>query len=131
MLHSLTWSVGLILGFAQTARDYSRPELLVEAPDLAKQVGNVRILDARAKAKYDLGHVSGAVWVDHDSWSKAFASGVDAAAWAQRIGQLGVDNKSRVIVYDDAMSKNAARIWWILRYWGVQDARLVNGGIQA
>src|SRR5690606_22625971 len=29
---------------------------------------------------------------------------------------------------DDNAMKDAARIWWILRYWGVEDARLLNGG---
>ena len=35
-----------------------------------------------------------------------------------------------MIVYDDALFRNAARIWWILRYWGVEDARLLDGGWQ-
>ncbi|MBI3411303.1 MAG: sulfurtransferase [Planctomycetes bacterium] len=131
MLHASALSIGMILGVAQPAQEYPRPELLVEPTDLAKQGVNTRILDARTKAKYDKGRVSGAVWVDHDAWNKAFASGQDADDWARRIGQLGIDNKTRVIVYDDAMAKDAARIWWILRYWGVQDARLVNGGFPA
>jgi thiosulfate/3-mercaptopyruvate sulfurtransferase len=32
------------------------------------------------------------------------------------------------LVYDDNRSKDAARVWWILRYWGVKDVRLLNGG---
>src|SRR5439155_11943156 len=35
---------------------------------------------------------------------------------------------TRVVLYDDTMSRDAARVWWILRYWGVKDARLLNGG---
>jgi thiosulfate/3-mercaptopyruvate sulfurtransferase len=32
-----------------------------------------------------------------------------------------------VVVYDDNSFNDAARVWWILRYWGVDDARLLNG----
>jgi thiosulfate/3-mercaptopyruvate sulfurtransferase len=45
-----------------------------------------------------------------------------------RIGDLGINQASKVVVYDEGPSKDAARIWWILRYWGVDDARLLNGG---
>jgi thiosulfate/3-mercaptopyruvate sulfurtransferase len=31
------------------------------------------------------------------------------------------------VIYDDDWSKEAARIWWILGYWGVGDVRLLNG----
>lgn len=33
-----------------------------------------------------------------------------------------------MVVYDDSRSKDAARIWWVLRYWGVEDVRVLNGG---
>src|SRR5262249_61595886 len=49
-------------------------------------------------------------------------------AWARRIGELGIDKEARVVVYDDNASKDAARIWWILRFWGMRDVRLLNGG---
>ncbi|HUE17980.1 MAG TPA: hypothetical protein VMR25_27740 [Planctomycetaceae bacterium] len=31
----------------------------------------------------------------------------------------------------DVSLKDAARIWWILRFWGVEDMRLLNCGWQA
>ncbi len=109
---------------------YPHPSLLVESaelakPDVAKQFV---ILDAREQAKYASGHVPSAVWVDHAAWSKAFGDGNDSKGWSQRIAALGIDGKSKIVVYDDNMSKDAARIWWILKYWGLHDVRLLNGG---
>jgi thiosulfate/3-mercaptopyruvate sulfurtransferase len=107
---------------------YPRPDLLIEPRVLAKQAEGFRILDVRPKAKYLAGHLPHATWVDHDAWNKAFTAKQDAAAWEQTIGRLGIGDDTKVVLYDDALSKEAARVWWILRYWGVKDARLVNGG---
>ncbi len=35
------------------------------------------------------------------------------------------------MVYDDNLSKDAARMWYILRYWGFEDVRILNGGWKA
>jgi thiosulfate/3-mercaptopyruvate sulfurtransferase len=113
-----------------TPAAYARPDLLVEAADLAKAKG-LRVLDARGKGNYEGGHVPGAVWVDQVTWAQAFKGGRDRDAWARRIGALGIGPDTRVVVYDDSRSKDAARIWWILRYWGVRDVRLLNGGWRA
>jgi thiosulfate/3-mercaptopyruvate sulfurtransferase len=116
---------------APTAASYARPELLIEAPELARRLGgatDLHILDARPRAQYQAGHIPGARWVDHDGWAEAFTAGQEVAAWSRRLGALGLRPDSTVIVYDDSAGKEAARIWWILRYWGVKDARLLNGG---
>jgi thiosulfate/3-mercaptopyruvate sulfurtransferase len=127
---SLLAPVALLLAADTAPARYPRPELLVEPTELAKPLiaKEFRILDARAKDSYQGGHVPGAVWLNHAEWAKAFAKGQDAAEWAKRIGALGIDSKTKVVVYDDALAKDAARVWWILRYWGVKDARLLNGG---
>lgn len=109
---------------------YARPQLLMEPSTMinpAVRHGLV-ILDARPRADYDVGHLPGARWVDHGTWKDAFGSGGDAPAWSQRIGRLGIDGRRPVVIYDDNRLKDAARIWWILRYWGVDDVRLLNGG---
>ena len=109
---------------------YPRPELLLAPTALAKpEVGKqFIILDARAKNAFDENRVPAARWVDAAAWAKAFGSGKDAAAWSRRIGNLGIDGDSKVVVYDSSSARDAARIWWILRYWGVADVRLLNGG---
>ncbi len=116
----------------QTGR-YPRTELLVEAADLAKPAvaKPFLILDARGKHKYTAGHIPGAVWVDQIAWSRAPLAAQDDELWAQRIGELGIGRDSHVLVYDDNASKDAARIWWILRYWGIRDVRLLQGGWRA
>ncbi|MDY3560495.1 sulfurtransferase [Gemmata sp. JC673] len=120
----------LAISFEGRAAEYPRPELLTEPAALAqKDAGQgFVILDARAKAQYEAGHVPGARWVDHAEWANSFGDGKDAGVWSKRIGSIGLTADSRVVVYDDNQAKDAARVWWILRYWGVKDVRLLNGG---
>ena len=127
MFFTLVCFAALLLTDAD-AKAYAKPKLLIEATDLAKQAKTFRILDARLRDKFEAGHIPGAVWVDHDAWSKSFDNGKDADGWAKRVGALGIDVNTPVVIYDDNLSKDAARIWWILRFWGVRDVRLLNGG---
>ncbi len=109
---------------------YSNPRLLLEPETLAKPGTADRfvILDVRSLEAYEAGHIPGAIRIDPNQWKDAFGDGSDAEGWSQRIGDLGIGADSSVVVYDDSAAKDAARIWWILRYWGVRDAHLLNGG---
>jgi thiosulfate/3-mercaptopyruvate sulfurtransferase len=126
---AIVWS-GTAHGAGGEPKGYPRAEFLVEPAQLAKPdvAAGFVVLDARSRSKYQEGHVPGARSVDHADWAKSFGHGEDAAAWGQRIGALGIASSSKVVVYDDNYTKDAARIWWILRYWGVEDVRLLNGG---
>jgi len=109
---------------AMGAENFPRQNLLVEADEFPK---SVIVLDARPQKAYEATHIPGAVWVDHAAWSKSFGDGDDSEAWSKRIGELGIDGRGAVVVYDDSSFKDSARIWWILRYWGVPHARLLDG----
>lgn len=113
--------------------NYPRAELLIEPAELSRPevAREFVLLDARDEQDYRREHIAGARWVDHLEWSKAFEDGQDAKGWSQRIGNLGIAANSKVVVYDGSAMKNAGRIWWILRYWGVGDVRLLNGGWKA
>lgn len=117
------------LGLRAEQEDYPRGRLLVEPQQLESgQLDAVIILDARSQEAYAAAHIPGAQWVNHDAWAKAFGDGSEAADWSERIGSLGITKDRPVVIYDDQAMKNAARIWWILRYWGAEDVRLLQGG---
>jgi thiosulfate/3-mercaptopyruvate sulfurtransferase len=128
-------AVMLILASSSMASEeqYPTANLVLEPSELsAMSISKTQpcILDARPKDRYLAGHVPGAIWVDHATWSKTFDDGRQADEWSRRIGSLGIEPNTTAIVYDDAV-KDAARIWWILRYWGIKDVRLLNGGWRA
>lgn len=122
----------MMAGSPALAADPSYPsgQWLIEPTKLAESLADDSwvILDARDEASFAEGHIPGAIRIDHGQWAKAFSDGQDAAEWSQRIGELGIAADTTVVLYDDVRSKDASRIWWILRYWGLSDARLLNGG---
>jgi thiosulfate/3-mercaptopyruvate sulfurtransferase len=118
--------VGTALVFAGSSV-YPKADLLIEAADLRKAEAAC-IFDVRSKRQYEEGHVPGAVWLDAAAWHKAFNAEADATTWGKRLGEAGVDPQRTVVVYGGDDVRDAARVWWILRYWGLRDARLLNGG---
>ena len=117
---------------AEDAKSYPRKDLLIEVADLAKTQNDKRqILDTRDKDKYLAGHIPGAVWVDGTAWGKAVTDDRDAASWSRRFADLGLNDDTEVVVYDDQRLRGAARVWWILRLWGVERPRVLNGGWDA
>ena len=107
-------------------------QMLVEPAQLQKKLSeaSVRILDARPREDYNQGHTPGALRVDVGDWKAlALADGglQDAKGWAAKLGTLGITPNTHVVVYGGSIS-NAARIWWLLKYVGVEHASLLNGG---
>ena len=47
------------------------------------------------------------------------------------MGALGVGDDSRVVLYDGYNSVWAARVWWMLRWVGFDNAALLDGGLGA
>lgn len=105
---------------------------LVSFEALQKELGDpgLRILDARPKADYDKGHVPGAVWVDANAVEEMAAKPralTDVAAWEAWIAPLGIGPRTRVVVYDAKRQLDAARLWWLLTYLGVEQVALLDG----
>ena len=93
----------------------------------------IRILDARARADYDQGHIPGAVWVDLKALQALTRpqSLNDAASWSQALSPLGISGDvESIYIYDSARQHDAARVWWSLSYAGVPNVGLINGGFE-
>ncbi|MDR7382517.1 sulfurtransferase [Promicromonospora iranensis] len=88
--------------------------------------------------RYRAGHLPGAVYVDLETELAAHASPAagrhplpSASAFQQAARRWGVSAGSRVVVYDSVGGTSAARAWWLLRYFGVPDVRILDGGLAA
>ncbi|MFC7754170.1 sulfurtransferase [Tsukamurella soli] len=87
---------------------------------------------------YRAGHVPGAVYVDLETELAAPASPdagrhplpliADLQAAARR---WGIEDGGTVVVYDDNGGQAAARAWWLLRWGGLDDVRILDGGLAA
>jgi thiosulfate/3-mercaptopyruvate sulfurtransferase len=99
---------------------------------LQKRLGdpNLRLIDVRARADYDQDHIPGAVWVDIKAAEKLAArSGglADSAAWEAWLAPLGIADGMEVLVYGANRQLDAARLWWLLSFLGVEKVGLIDG----
>ena len=118
--------------------DYAHPESLVTTDWLDRHLADpdVKVIDARfsgfqgLRDDYEAGHIPGAAFVDYaaDLLSQSPAGVVSADRGESVMRQLGVSTSSTVIVYDQSFGAWAAYVWWVLRYLGHDDARLLDGG---
>ena len=124
--------LSLVLAAQASSSAYARPELLVETAWLAEHAGdaNVRVVDLRPRGYAD-GHVPNAVWLDNN-WIRKAGAPPDflptPAEFAALMTRLGIGPTTRVIAYDERAGIYAARLWWILNYYGHSNVALLNGG---
>jgi thiosulfate/3-mercaptopyruvate sulfurtransferase len=117
---------------AQTAAGYARPELLVDTAWLAQHLNdpNVRVVDIRNRG-YGDGHIPEAVFVD-SNWIRNPKAPPTFLPTPQEfealMSRLGISNNTRVIAYDERGGIYAARLWWILNYYGHSNVALLDGG---
>ncbi|WP_166345381.1 sulfurtransferase [Phytoactinopolyspora limicola] len=103
------------------------------------------VLDVRWKLgqtdgrqQYQDEHLPGAVYVDLETELAAPATPelgrhpLPEVSRLQRAARRwGVRQDVAVIAYDDNAGMTAARAWWLLRWAGVRDVRLLDGGLAA
>jgi thiosulfate/3-mercaptopyruvate sulfurtransferase len=115
---------------------YASPEVLVDANWVAEHLRDptVRLVDVSSKrGVYEQGHLLNALYVD---WQKDLtdagnpvAGQVITKAQAEALwSRLGIGTEDTVVLYDDTNSLFAARAFWVLKYYGHQDVRILNGG---
>ena len=122
-----------------------RESSLIAATDLLGVIDEprVRIADCRfyldrpaaGREAFADGHIPGAIYLSlDDDLSAPDGPGrhplPPPADFAARLGQLGIGNEHRVVVYDDAGGAIAARLWWMLRALGHDNTFVLDGGLQ-
>ncbi|HLH73205.1 MAG TPA: sulfurtransferase [Chloroflexota bacterium] len=122
---------------------YAHPELLAETDWLAAHLNDpkLRIVDCRyyydgrvGRDAYREGHIPGAVYMAHPiDLSDPTATPPNLVPGPEQVAatmsRFGIDNDTVVVGYDDEGAHTAARLWWVLTYYGHTKVKLLNGGI--
>jgi len=84
---------------------------------------------------YASSHLPGAVFLHLDRDLSGPTTGrngrhplPDRQRLAARLGDIGIDRSTQVVVYDDAQGMIAGRLWWLLRWLGHDNVALLDGG---
>jgi thiosulfate/3-mercaptopyruvate sulfurtransferase len=119
--------------------EYPNGELLTDVEWLKQNLNDphLRILDVRASdprlpVGYRMGHISGALALDPTRAFFIFENGAFELAspeqLAQALGQRGISDDSPIVIYDEWTGQLAALTFWVLRYVGHTNVRILHGG---
>ena len=120
---------------------------LITAPELAEALRDdpdLVVLDVRwvigkppLYADYLDAHIPGARWCDLDTDLADPPGGggrhplPDPARLQQAGRRWGIRDGSRVVAYDGDVGMAAARAWWVLRWAGLRQVQVLDGGLTA
>ena len=107
-------------------RIYDCTTHLLPHPTQAYTVGS-------GKPDYDQGHIPGADYLDlqaelSDQTSKFRFTFPSAEDFATAVGKHGLGDNNFVVLYSTTSPQWATRVWWMLRAFGFDNAKVLDGG---
>jgi len=116
----------------------------IDPADLHKEMetGAIRVIDGSwaldgtdMRALYRQEHIHGAQFFDLDSLSDHNTPlphmAPSPTQFAAAAGQMGISEKTPVVIYDRQGLFSAARVWWTFRLMGHENVRVLRGGLPA
>ncbi len=112
---------------------YAHPEALVETDWLAEHASdkNARVFEVDVDTNaYEKGHVAGAIGLNWQTQlqQRPVRDLISKNELEALLSKHGVTPETTVAVYGDNNNWFAAWFFWLLKYYGHKDVRLVNGG---
>jgi thiosulfate/3-mercaptopyruvate sulfurtransferase len=117
---------------------------LVSTEWVAAELGapDLKLLDASwhmpsanrdGRAEYEAAHIPGSGFFDIDAISDHDAACPhmlpSAANFTAAMGELGVSDDDRIVIYDDSALRTSARAWFMLRHFGAREVAILDGGL--
>jgi thiosulfate/3-mercaptopyruvate sulfurtransferase len=119
---------------SNSSSNYAHPEVLVDTQWVEGHTkdSNVRIaeVDYDPKANYQLGHVPGSVLFDwkQDINDPISRNVLSKQACEDLLQKAGVNDDTTLVLYGDFNNWFAAFAFWVFKYYGYKDIRIMNGG---
>jgi thiosulfate/3-mercaptopyruvate sulfurtransferase len=103
---------------------------------------DLRVIDAswhlpttarKGDAEFRAGHIPGAVFFNIDTIADTSTDLPHMLprpeAFAKAMGELGLGDPMRFVIYDSLGLFAAARVWWTLRAYGAREVKILEGGL--
>jgi len=116
--------------------NYTAPEFLADTQWLENNLSqpDIRVVDCGYWLSYKRAHIPGSVGIPGDHYFKDPSSNRTFISTPEQfeneMAELGINNNTLVISYDDFGSLWASRLWWVLKYYGHHRVKVLNGGWQ-
>jgi thiosulfate/3-mercaptopyruvate sulfurtransferase len=113
---------------------YVHPEVLVDTQWAEEHLKDPKVriaeVDYDSKANYELGHIPGAVLFDwkNDINDPITRNVLSKESCQNLLQNAGINNDTTLLLYGDFNNWFAAFAFWVLKYYGYKDVRLINGG---
>jgi thiosulfate/3-mercaptopyruvate sulfurtransferase len=138
----LAFPVLTVAADAPARKDFAHPEFIVSVAELKDRLATSElvIIDTRRFMDYRLGHIPGAVHLSPPDLERAqtLANGekvtnlvMEAHEITPKLQAAGIDPESRIVIYDQGRHVLAARLWWMLDYYGHENIAILDGGFGA
>jgi thiosulfate/3-mercaptopyruvate sulfurtransferase len=109
---------------------------LISAKEVAKIMknDNVIVISAQKSSGYNDFHITGSIslppsiLVDNEPIPYMLK---DVSEMEEIIGSKGVSNTNQIIIYDEGSHKYSGRLYWVFKYLGATDVKILNGGLEA
>ena len=113
---------------------YANPNVLVDTEWVSKNISNKAVkiveVDYDPENAYKQGHIQGAglIWWKRDINDPITRDIVNKAQFEELMGRNGIMPESEVVLYGDFNNWFAAFVFWIFKYYGHKNVKIMNGG---
>jgi thiosulfate/3-mercaptopyruvate sulfurtransferase len=122
-----------------TTQNYPQPDLLVDTDWLAERLDtpNLRLVDCDPIDVYRRAHITHAIGIPVHHYIKQPEYTVNPRQYPlvappdtmkALMERMGIGDENLVVAYDSNGSLWAARLWWVLNYYGHANVKVLNGG---
>lgn len=119
----------LIIFFTLTS--LNAENLRISINELATNISKYKIIDVRASKTFINGHIDGALNLPATlTYNNLQLNGkiIEPSKFQKLARELSLDIDDNLVIYDDGVFFDAARVFWTLEVYGFKKVKLLNGG---
>ena len=116
------------------AEEFAHPGAIVSTAWVAERLREPSVvvaeIDSHLDETYEIGHVPGAVgWGLHTDMEHPLRRDIpDLAQFEALMRRSGIEPDTTVVLYGDGNNRSATWAFWVMKYYGHDDVRIMDGG---